>query len=301
MNPFDGLRQAVAAVAREVGPSVVGIGHRWATGSGVVISDGAVLTNTHNLRRGQVMVSFADGRTEPGRPLGVDVDGDLAVVATDTGEIESVAWPEDIAEPAIGDPVMALADPGGRGLRVTWGLVSSIQRSFQGPRGRRIGGSFEHTAPLLPGSSGGPLVDPEGQLLGINTHRLRGGFYLALPADASMRRRVEEMSAGESPRRLRLGVGVAPVDVARRLRRAVGLPEADGLLIRMVEEGGPAERAGLTVGDLIVAVDGQPVTDVDSLYQVLDDARPGAELDVQLLRGVDPVTLTVELAEADAA
>ena len=156
-------------------------------------------------------------------------------------------------------PVFALANPGGRGLRVTFGTVSGMDRSFRGPRGLRITGSLEHTAPLLPGSLGGPVLDAEGQLLGINTNRLGEGFYLAIPADEALRGRVDALGRGESVRAPQLGITLTPGHVARRMRRAVGLPEAEGLLIRDVAEDSPAARADLHRGDLIVAAAGQPV------------------------------------------
>ena len=147
-------------------------------------------------------------------------------------------------EPAIGHRVFALANPAGRGLRVTPGFVSSTARSFRGPRGRRIAGAIEHTAPLPRGSSGGPLVDYDGRLLGINSVRVDGGLILAMPADATLRERVDALGRGETPKRVRLGVAIAPPRVARRLRRAVGLPERDGVLVRAVEEGSPADAPG---------------------------------------------------------
>ena len=136
---------------------------------------------------------------------------------------------------------------------MTYGFVSGVERTFRGPRGRRITGSVEHTAALLPGSSGGPVLDAGGQLLGINTNRLGEGFYLAIPADETLRSRPARWPA-VSPRPSRSSVSrIAPGHVARRLRRAVGLPDAEGLLIRDVTEGSPAARAGLAQGDLIVA------------------------------------------------
>ena len=119
-----------------------------------------------------------------------------------------------------------MSNPGGRGLRVSFGTVSGVGRTFRGPRGRRIAGALEHTAPLGRGSSGGPLVDAEGRLVGINTHRLGEGFYLALPAGAALKTRVDALARGESASRVQLGVGLAPSHVARRLRRSVGLPDA---------------------------------------------------------------------------
>ena len=152
---------------------------------------------------------------------------------------------------------MALGNPNGHGPRVTFGFVSGTGRSFRGPRGRRVAGAVEHTAPLMPGSSGGPVVDLAGNLLGINTNRLGNGFYLAIAADATLRDRVNALGRGESPKRRRLGVGLAPSHVARRLRAAVGLPEREGLLVREVEDDSPAAKAGIAEGDLLVAVGGR--------------------------------------------
>lgn len=291
MSALEELEQAVGQVAGQVGGAVVGIGRGWGRGSGVVVADGRIVTNAHNLRGDQVTVVFADGRTATGQVQGVDVDGDLAVVAVDTAGATPVTWADEGASLAVGAVVFALANPGGR-LRITAGMVSSVDRAFRGPRGRRIAGSIEHTAPLARGSSGGPVVNRAGQLVGLNTHRLGEGFYLALPADAELRRRIDGLARGESPTRPRLGVGIAPAGVARKLRRAVGLPEREGLLVRVVEEGSPAHAAGVEAGDLIVSVDGQPVTDADQLYAALDRVT-GQRLALGIVRGVDERTVTV--------
>ena len=226
---------------------------------------------------------------------GVDVDGDIAMIRVETGGVKPLTWGEPDAV-AQGTPVFALSNPRGRGLRVSLGFISGVARSFRGPRGRRIGGSLEHTAPLLPGSSGGPVVDSEGRLLGINTNRLGEGFYLAIPADPALRQRVEALGRGEAPVRPRLGIAVAPGHVARRMRRAVGLPEQDGLLVRGVEADGPAASAGLQEGDLVVAVAGTPVGSVDDLQDAL--ATTGlAELELTVLRGTEERTVKVKPAE----
>src|SRR6516162_7132196 len=272
MTIFDEIQASVARLAQDAGSSVVGIGQRWGIGSGIVLGEGRVLTNAHNLRGGQATVTFAGGRTAEGTVAGQDFDGDLAVVQADTGQVAALPWAT--AAPAIGMPVFALANPGGRGLRVTFGTVSGIDRSFRGPRGLRITGSLEHTAPLLPGSSGGPVLDAEGQLLGINTNRLGEGFYLAIPADEGQRSRVDALARGESVQPPQLGVTITPGHMARRMRRAVGLPEADGLLIREVAEDSPAARAGLARGDLIVAVAGQSISGIDDLSGALRAAGP---------------------------
>src|SRR5919206_1512891 len=176
MSAVADLSDLISSAADRVGPAVVGIGRGWGLGSGVVVETGQVVTSAHNLRRDEVTVTFADGRREVGRRAGVDPDLDLAVVAVDTGDAPAVAWDPDATDSPVGAAVVALANPGGRGLRATLGFVSSSGRSFRGPRGRRIEGAIEHTAPLPRGSSGGPLVDAEGRLLGLNAVRLAVGL-----------------------------------------------------------------------------------------------------------------------------
>src|SRR5262250_3631115 len=286
MTILDEIQTSIRQHAGGAGSSVVGIGQRWGLGSGIVLAEGRVLTNAHNVRGDQVTVTFADGRTAEGSVAGQDIDGDLAVIAVDTGGAPALAW-ADGASAAIGTPVFALSNPGGRGLRVTFGFVSGVDRAFRGPRGRRISGSLEHTAPLLPGSSGGPVLDAGGQLLGINTNRLGEGFYLAIPADEALRGRADALARGESAEAPRLGVAVAPGHVARRLRRAVGLPDSDGLLIREVTEDSPAARAGLAQGDLIVAAAGQPMNSPDDLFDALQAARGSGTIELSIVRGTD--------------
>jgi len=255
-----------------------------------------VLTNAHNVRGDRVTVTFADERTAEGSVAGRDIDGDLAVIEVDTAGVPALPW-ADGAAAELGLPVFALSNPGGRGLRVTFGFVSGVERTFHGPRGHRITGSLEHTAPLLPGSSGGPVLTAGGQLLGINTNRLGEGFYLAIPADAALRGRADGLARGESAAPPpRLGVGLAPGHVARRLRRSVGLPEADGLLIRGVEDDSPAARAGLAQGDLITAAAGRPVRDPDDLFDVLQAVGPGGTIQLTVLRGTDERTIEVSLS-----
>ncbi|MBD0283599.1 MAG: serine protease [Thermoleophilaceae bacterium] len=292
------MQTFIARAAARVGPSVVGLGHGWGVGSGVVIADGQVLTSAHNVRRDEVTVTFADGRQAAGEVAGVDRDLDLAVLSGDTGDAPAVAWDSDGA-PGIGTPVIALADPGGRGLRATLGFVSAEARSFRGPRGRRIRGAVEHTAPLPRGSSGGPLVDAEGTLLGLNSIRLDGGLILAVPATAAVKERVTLLARGEAPAPHRLGVAVAPPRVARRLRRAVGLPERDGLLVRAVDEAGPASRAGIERGDLIVAAGGIEIDGADALYTALDAVpAAGGDLELTIVRGTEERAITVTFGAA---
>ncbi len=291
------LEAGAAMAAATAGPATVRIGRDGGRGAGVVTGDGTVVTNAHNLRGPQVTVTFADGRRVTGEVRGVDPDGDVAVIAADTAGVAPLAWRDVPAE--LGTPVWTLTLPASGATRVTTGAVSAIGRPFRGPGGRPIAASVEHTAPLARGSSGGPLLDAEGRLVGLNTHRLGDGFYLALPADAELRRRIDELARGETPTRRRLGIALAPPHAARRLRGAVGLPPRDGLLIRGVDDDSPAGRGGLRRGDLIVAVSGRGVATVDDLFAALDTTE--ATVAITVVRGTDEVTVEVAFGPAEPA
>jgi serine protease Do len=282
-HPTTDLPSLVRAAAERLAPSVVGLGRGWHAGSGVVVAKDRVLTVAHAVQREEVAVSFAGGRRAEARLLAIDADGDLAVLETETGDAPAVTL-GDATHPGLGAAVVALADPGGRGLRATPGFVASGERRVRGPRGRRIEGAIEHTAPLPRGSSGGPLVDVGGTLLGLNAIREGGGLILAVPA---ARERVERLVRGEAADRVRLGVAIAPERAARRMRQAVGLPERDGLLVRGVRDESPAAAAGLERGDLLVKAGDADLAEIDDLHRVLDAQSARATLELTLVRGVD--------------
>jgi serine protease Do len=288
---LDELSATTRAVAERVAPAVVTIG-RNGRGAGIVVAPGRIVTNAHNLRDRTTQVTFADARAVQATVAGADLDGDLVVLTADTAGAAALEWSTVDVRP--GDVVFAAA-PNGRGVRVTFGLVTTTGRAFRGPRGRRIDGSIEHSAPLARGSSGGPVVDATGRLVGINTHRLGDGFTLALPADQQLRHRVEELARGHAPERHRLGVAVASATVSRRLRRAVGLPDRPGLLVRGVEPASPAAQAGIAEGDLLVRAAGTDLTDTDVLFAALDAA--GDTLELVVVRGIEEErTVTVTFA-----
>jgi S1-C subfamily serine protease len=281
-----------------------------------------VLTNAHNLRDRTTQVTFADGRAAQGRAAGIDLDGDLTVLQVDTGEAPALTWAlADGAGVGAGAGARAGTGAGGEGggddgplgwgatvfavartgdgVRVTSGTVSGVDRTFRGPRGRLVTGGVEHTAPLARGSSGSPIVDEAGRLLGVTTLRLGDGFAIARPADAELRRRVDGLAEGDEPRRAVLGIGVAPAHVAARMRQAVGLPERDGVLVRGVEPGSPADRAGLRRGDLLTSAGDSPITDADDLYAVLAAVPDDGTLALHVVRGADELDLTVTFGPAD--
>lgn len=289
MSPDD-QQTITRRVAEAVAPAVVRIGRHGGRGCGVVVGDGLVATNAHNLRDRTTEVTFADGRVVQGRATGIDPDGDLTVLAVDTGGVAAPTWADDA--PAEGLTVYAVAAiPGGR--RITRGMVSSVDRSFRGPRGRLVTGAVEHTAPLAKGSSGSPIVDADGRLLGLTTLRLRDGFSLAQPTTADLRRRLDALGHGDAPRRRTLGVGLAPSRVARRLRASVGLPERDGALVRGVADDSPAARAGLATGDLITGLGDTAIAGPPDLEAALADPDLATTVTLHVVRGSDELDLVV--------
>jgi serine protease Do len=290
MPVLEELSSAARSVLAGLSDAVVTIGTDG-RGSGLVIGTGKVLTNAHNLRDRTTLVTFADGRTEQGSVTGADEDGDLVVLDVDTGSATPAAWAEKV--PEEGDVVFALSR-GGHRSRITFGMVSTVDLAFDGPRGRQVHGGVEHTAPLVRGSSGGPLTDAAGRVVGLNTHRIARGFYVARPVDAALVATIEDLAAGKSVVRPRLGVALAPPDVAAKLRASVGLPPREGLLVRGVEPEGPAANAGIDEGDLLVAAGDTALTSIEALHQVLDQAGETVELTV--VRGIEERKVVVTFA-----
>jgi serine protease Do len=287
----DPTASAAVRIAADVSPGVVRIGPEWGRGAGLVVAAGTVLTNAHNLTSERVVVTFGDGRVAAGEVAGLDPDADLAVVTVDTASLPAPPWAD--GSPGLGAVVLTVVHDAAAGTRVTTGRVSAVSAAFRGPRGRPVRDALEHTAPLARGSSGGPLLGADGRVVGINTHRRDDGFYLAVRTDAALRTRIDALVEGVAARGVRLGVAVAPAEVARRLRSAVGLPEREGLLVAGVEPDSPAAGAGLRKGDLLAALADRPLRTSDDLYAVLDDLRAGTDAPAVVARGVEELTLTV--------
>ena len=216
------------------------------------------------------------------------------MVEVPTGDVPPLQWAQDAS--TLGDVVFAVSR-GGHRSRVSFGMVAAVEQPFVGPRGREVRGGIEHTAPLASGSSGGPVVDGEGRVLAVNTHRIGNGFYLARPLDEALRARVHDLAEGRSIEPPSLGVALASSAVAARLRRSVGLPEREGLLIRGVRDAGPAALAGIGEGDLLVRAADTELREVADLHGVLEALAPGDSLQIRLVRGVEELVVTVTLGE----
>jgi serine protease Do len=291
MTLIDDLSSTARSVLAELGGSLVTIGQDG-RGSGIVIAAGKVLTNAHNLRDRTTLVTFEDGRAEQGSVTGADEDGDLVVLEVDTGAVAPATWAEQL--PEAGEVVFALSR-GGHRTRISFGMVSSVDVAFHGPRGRQVHGGIEHTAPLVRGSSGGPVANADGRVVGLNTHRTGRGFYVARPIDTALQSTIADLAAGKSVVRPRLGVALAPPEVAAKLRASVGLPEREGLLVRGVEPEGPAARAGIVEGDLLVSAGDTPLTSIEALHDVL--ANVGETLSLTVVRGTDERTVELVFAK----
>lgn len=311
--------ERIRRAAREAGPAVFGLG-RWGRGSGVVVAEGLALAAPHHHPRGgphhhhprggpfrhrgpqppwredrSPVAVFADGRAVDAESAGTDPRTGLVVLRLDTSGVTPI--PPAAGDARLGDPVLALGNPGGRGLRVTPGHVAAEPRVLEGPGGRTGPTGIEHSAPLPRGAAGGPLLDADGGLLGINVMRPGWGLILAVATGGDVAERAAAVAGGTVARPRTLGVALAPGHVARRLRRAVGLPDAEGILVRAVEDGSPAAAAGLGDGDLITAAGGTPVTEVADLARAIDAAPEDGRMVLTVLRGTETREVEVVLAE----
>jgi S1-C subfamily serine protease len=298
--------------------SVFGQQEGTATGSGFVVDeDGTILTNAHVVDGAeQVTVSFEEnGESIDAEVKGVDPDTDLAVLKIDPDQVEDlVVLPlGNSSNLEVGDPVVAIGNPFGLQRTVTTGIVSALQRQINAPSGFSISNVIQTDASINRGNSGGPLLDAQGRVIGINSQIATGGgegsvgIAFAVPVDTA-KKLLPQLRAGEDIERAYLGVRMVTVspDVADEL----DLSRDSGALIDHVEDGGPAEDAGLRApetneltgdvtepGDLIVAADGQPVRAADDVVAAVAGKQPGDTIELEVYRGDDRRTVRVELDE----
>jgi S1-C subfamily serine protease len=302
--------------------SVFGQEGGTATGSGFVVDeDGTILTNAHVVDGAdQVSVSFEEGgESIDAEVRGVDPDTDLAVLKIDPSDVEdlTVLPLGDSSDLEVGDPVVAIGNPFGLQRTVTTGIVSALQRQIDAPSGFSISNVIQTDASINPGNSGGPLLDANGRVIGINSQIATGGgqgsvgIGFAVPVNTA-KDLLPELRAGEEIERAYLGVSMATVteDVANE----ADLPVDSGALVESVEEGTPAEDAGLRgseidelsgevsqAGDLIVAIDGEPVRSADDVVAAVAGEQPGDTIELEIYRGDDKRTVSVELGERPEA
>ena len=284
-----------------VAPAVVHIAGRG-QGSGVIFTpDGYVLTNSHVIAGSDALkVSLGDGRTLPATLVGDDPETDLAVLRL-PGAGYPAAELGSSARLRVGQMVVAIGNPFGFQSSVTAGIVSALGRTLRARSGRLIDSVIQTDAPLNPGNSGGPLVSGTGRVVGVNTAIIAPaqGICFAIGIDTAVDVAQRLMRAGRV-RRSRIGLGAETVPISLRVRRHFALDGESGAMATTIEPGGPAEAAGLLRGDVILAMDGQPVRGVDDLHRLLTAERIGAPQALSVLRGTNLEQLTITPAERTA-
>jgi S1-C subfamily serine protease len=297
---LDAFSSAVMAVVDRVGPSVVQVVDGQGAGSGVVITpDGYVLTNAHVVeRRDTVRVGFNDGRHLEGRVVGRDASSDLAVVRVIGDDLVSAEL-GDSDRLRVGQLVIAIGNPLGFQSTVTTGVVSALGRTLSGRDGRPIENVIQTDAALDPGSSGGPLVDTRGRVVGINTAVIAGahGIGFAVPSTTANAVAGALIRDGRV-RRARLGISAQPTPIGRALAARLSLPATEGVRVVEVMPGSAAEHAGIRVGDILVFLDGAAVPSLSALQRLLNADRIRRPVPALVIRRGERVDLVVHPDEA---
>ena len=278
-----------------VGPAVVRVDTRdrvdgkprGGTGSGVVISpDGLTLTNAHVVNGArEIRLSDTEGRTTEARLLGIDPDTDLALLRADAARSFAFAPLGNSKTLKRGHIAIAIGNPLGFESTVTAGVISALGRSLRATTGRTIEDVIQTDAALNPGNSGGPLVSSRGEVIGINTAVIMGaqGICFAVASNTANHVLGEIIMHGRV-RRAYIGVGAQTVPVPRRRAIETGIENRLGAMLTTIDQSGPASQAGLLTHDLVVRLDGEPVTGIDDMIRLLDRSRIGKRLTVEVLR-----------------
>jgi S1-C subfamily serine protease len=307
---LDAYSRAVTAVVDAVGPAVVSISSRGeqhgtepeqaGAGSGVVIApDGYVLTNDHVVHHAKrLTVTLTDGTAFGASVVGKDPTTDLAVIRADASGLQCAAL-GDSSLLRVGQLVIAMGNPFGFQSTVSTGVVSALGRALRSREGRLIESIIQHTAPLNPGNSGGPLVDSRGRVMGINTAiiMMAQGIGFSIPSNTA-RWVVSQLLSHGKVRRAFLGIAARPRPLDRRLVRYHGLSGDHAVEVLSVDPKSPAGRAGMRINDLIVSVNDQRVASVDDLHRFFGEWPIGEPVTILVLRGKDKRNLTVIPVEA---
>ncbi|HSJ89410.1 MAG TPA: trypsin-like peptidase domain-containing protein [Anaerolineales bacterium] len=262
--------------------------------SGIAYTDDLVLTADHVVtREDDIKVLLPDGRSVNATIAGRDPGSDLALLRLPEKALTPAATSDSIK---VGQLVLALGRPSSAGMQASWGIVTAISGPTRTFRGGLLDEYIQTETTPYPGFSGGPLVNTEGEVLGLNTSGLTRGSSLTIPVKGAWRV-ADALTQHGTVKRGYMGVRTQPVDVSEAARQALQREQSHGLLVLWLEEGGPAEKAGLLVGDILVAVSGQPVGDPDDLFAALGGDTVGKAVAVEVLRGGRPETVTMTVGE----
>ncbi len=310
---LDAYSRSVIRVVDRVGPAVVNItvgtrsprpgAEQMGAGSGVVIApDGYILTNSHVVRKaGRLKVTLTEGAVLDATLVGDDPPTDLAVIRAH-GSFLPYAVIGDSAALRVGQLVIAMGNPLGFQSSVSTGVVSALGRSLRTTEGRLIENIIQHTAPLNPGNSGGPLTDSRGQVVGINTAiiAMAQGIGFAIPGNTA-KWVVSQLICYGRVRRGFLGISARQRPLHRRMVRFHNLARDFAVEVLSVDPKGPAREAGVQVGDLIVSLNGQAVASVDDLHRFLSEGPFDQPLTLVIIRGPEKLEVMVPLGAAVGA
>jgi S1-C subfamily serine protease len=295
-NPFVALSEAMATAVAKAGASTIQVNaRRRLPGSGISYAPNLVLTADHILERDEdIQVGLPDGTQIPASVAGRDPGSDLAILRLSQGSLA-------VAHPApqtgrVGQLVLALGRPTLNGIEASLGVISAIGGPVRTGRGGLLETYLRTDTISSPGFSGGPLIDADGYVVGINTSGLAHGIALTIPATLAWQT-AETLDKHGHIRRGYLGIRSQPVDIASGQAQGLGRNQETGLLIISVEADSPAERGGLIVGDILVAIADHPLNDPDELLASLTGSIVGQATPVQVLRGGQPHTLQVTIGE----
>ena len=263
--------------------------------SGIAYSADLVLTADHVVTRDEdLRVVTADGKTVSASLAGRDPGSDLVLLRL----VEKVLTPAKVADTSakVGQLVLALGRPDTTGVQASWGIITAIGGPARTARGGLLDEYIQTETTSYPGFSGGPLVNTEGEVLGLNTSGLTHGSALTIPSKFAWRI-ADALAKYGSVKRGYLGVRTQSVDIPDTARAALKREQKHGLLILWLEDKGPAEQGGLLVGDILVAVNSQPVGEPDDLFAALNTDTVGKAIAVEVLRGGRPETVKVTVGE----
>ena len=294
-NPLSDFSNGLTAAVESAGASTVTVDARKRyPSSGIAYAEDLVLTADHVVtREDDIKVLLPDGKSLAATIAGRDPGSDLAVLRLAEKALSVARTSDDVK---VGQLVLALGRPSAEGMQASWGIVTSISGPARTARGGMLDEYIRSETTPYPGFSGGPLINTEGEVLGLNTSGLTRGSSLTIPVKVAWRV-AEALAKHGSVKRGYLGVRTQPVEVPESARQALGREQEHGLLVLWLEEGGPAAQGGLLVGDILVAVNGQPVGDPDDLFSALNSDTVGKAVDVGVLRGGQPHTVSITVGE----
>ena len=294
-NPLTDFSKMLTSAVETAGAGTVTVDARKRyPASGIAYAEDLVLTADHVVTREEnIKVILPDGRSLAATIAGRDPGSDLAVLRL----AERALTPANTSdEVKVGQLVLALGRPSGEGMQASWGIVTSISGPTRTFRGGMLDEYIRSETTPYPGFSGGPLSNTEGEVLGLNTSGLTRGSSLTIPVKVAWGI-ADALAKHGSVKRGYLGVRTQPVEIPEAGRQALGREQHQGLLVLWLEEGGPAAKSGLLVGDIVVAVSGQPVAEPDDLFAALGSDTVGTAVAVQVLRGGRPETVNVTVGE----